>query len=218
MNMKSGLVGRFGALVLVVAMASIAFSIPNLTATVRPAFPFVGMSMVYYGVDSGEGGVGSNGNTEIRTISVLRYDADNNHVIIRDSQDVFDVTVVDLRTREVESTTGWDWAFTKPYYVEYWIPTYVRLGSQVKILNYDAIVTGSTKMCVDGRVIDVWQLQASGVYRDTTYPMQDTWYYDQRTGLLVAAAWIVYAGDAVVYNLGGHLVSTNAVLGFTQTN
>ena len=211
MSKKSGLIGRFGALLLVVAIASIALSIPNLTAIIRPAFPFVGMSMVYYGVES-------SGETEIRTISVLRYDSVNNHVIIRDSQDVFDVTMVDLRTREVESTTGWEWPFTKPYYVEYWIPTYVRLGSQVKILNYDAIVTGSTKMCVDGRLIDVWQLQASGPYRDTAYFTQDTWYYDQRTGLLVAAAWIVYDGDAVVYNWGGHLVSTNAVLGLTQTN
>ena len=75
-------------------------------------------------------------------------------------------------------------------------------------------------MSVDGRVIDVWQLHTSGVYSDENgeHPLQDTWYYDQRTGLLVAAAWIVYDGDAVVYNWGGHLVSTNAVLGLTQTN
>lgn len=204
---KPGLIGRFSALVLVIALASIAYSIPNLTAD-RIAFPFVGMSMVYDGVDSG-------GNTEIRSICVLRYDAVKNHVTIRDSQDVFDVMEVDLGTRVVESHTGW--GSFDPFYVEYWIPTNVGLGSHVKILNYDAVVSGYTNMCVDGRVVNVWQLQASGVRSEGLW--QDTWYYDQRTGLLLSAAWVVWdVNGNVVYNWGGHLVSTNVVLTLTQQN
>jgi len=200
---KKKFFGRCGVLVLVAALASIVFSVPSLTVAERREVPFVGMSMVYYGVDW-------NGYTEIRTVSVLRYDAEANHVIIRDSQDVFDVMEVDLSTREVEHHTGW--GSFDPFYVEYWIPTDVKMGSQIKILNYDAVVIGSTKMCVDGRVIDVWQLQASGENDDGSL-WQDTWYYDKKTGLWVAAAWIVWDNDGVVNNWGGHLVSTNAVLG-----
>ena len=54
-------------------------------------------------------------NTEVE--STVRAREAENHVIIRDSQDVFDVTVVDLSTREVEWTSGWPEAFTRPYYV-----------------------------------------------------------------------------------------------------
>lgn len=203
MNKKSEFIGRWSALVIVAAIVSIAFFVPSLTAAERREVPFVGMSMVYYGVDW-------NGDMEIRTVSVLRYDAVNNHIIIRDSQDVFDVMEVDLGTREVESHTGWG-SFV-PFYVEYWIPTDVKIGSHVGILNYDAVVIGSSKMCVDGRVVDVWQLQASGENGDGLW--QDTWYYEKKTGLWVAAAWIVWDNDgAVINNWGGHLVSTNAVLG-----
>lgn len=191
----------FGCLLMLSMVAGI-----NLTAAKSRAIPFVGMSLVYYAVDW-------NGVPEIRTVSVLRYDSTENQVVVRDSQDSFDVGVIDLDTRLVVDLTGtWpDWP-AEGVYVEYWIPTDVKEGSHVGILNYDAVVIGSNQMCVDGRIVDVWQLQASG--QDEGINWLDTWYYEKKTGLWVAAAWIRWDSEGnVLANWGGHLVSTNAVLG-----
>jgi len=177
-----------------------------LTAAKSRAIPFVGMSLVYYAVDW-------NGETNIRTVSVLRYDSEENQVVVRDSLDSFDVGVIDLDTRLVVDLTGnWPGWPADDIYVEYWIPTDIKKGSHVSILYYDAVVIGSTQMCVDGRVVDVWQLRASG--QDEEGDWQDTWYYEKKTGLWVAAAWIRWDSEGnVLANWGGHLVSTNAVLG-----
>jgi len=190
----------FGCLLLLSVLAGV-----NLTAAKSRTIPFVGMSLVYYAVDW-------NGETMIRTVSVLRYDSEKNQVVIRDSADSFDVGVIDLDTRLVVDLTGSWPGWPAEMYVEYWIPTDVKEGSHVDILIYDAVVIGSTQMCVDGRVVDVWQLQASG--QDEEVNWQDTWYYEKKTGLWVAAAWIKWDSEGnVLANWGGHLVSTNAVLG-----
>jgi len=189
----------FGCLLMISVLAGV-----NLTAAKNRSIPFVGMSLVYYAVDW-------NGETEIRTVSVLRYNSEENQVVVRDSNDLVDVGVIDLDTRLVVDITGNGPGWLVGY-VEYWIPTDVKMGSHVGIGTYDAVVIGSTQMCVDGRVVDVWQLQASG--QDEEANWQDTWYYDKKTGLWVAAAWIKWDSEGnVLANWGGHLVSTNAVLG-----
>jgi len=202
---KSALVTRWVVLFVIVALAALVPFLLSLVAARRQAIPFVGMSMVYYAVDW-------NGETQIRTVSVLRYDAGTNHVIVRDSEDQFDVMEVDLGTREVvRHTGGWPYEL----YVEYWIPTNINTGSHVNILSYDAVVVGSTEMRVDGRDITVWKLQVS-YQSDGGVSGQDTWYYDKSTGLWVAAAWVEWdSGGNVISNWGGHLVSTNVVLGQT---
>ncbi|MCW3978546.1 MAG: hypothetical protein NWF12_02245, partial [Candidatus Bathyarchaeota archaeon] len=190
----------FGCLLMLSVLAGV-----GLTAAKSRAIPFVGMSLAYYAVDW-------DGETEIRTVSVLRYDSEENRVVVRDSQDSFDVGVIDLDTRLVVELSGTWPGWPEEIYVEYWIPTDVKKGSHVKILNYDAIVIGSTQMSVDGRVVDVWHLQASG--QDDGVYWQDTWYYEKKTGLWVAAAWIRWDSEGnVLATWGGHLVSTNAVLG-----
>lgn len=191
--MKSKTALFFGCLLMLSVLAGV-----NLTAAKSRTIPFVGMSLVYYAV-------GLNGDTEIRTVSVLRYDSEANQVVVRDSNDLVDVIVIDLDTRLVVDQTG-------SCYVEYWIPTDVKKGSHVNIGGYDAVVIGSTRMCVDGRVVDVWQLQGYG--QDEEANWQDTWYYEKKTGIWVAAAWIKWDNEGnVLASWGGHLVSTNAVLG-----
>ena len=178
----------------------------SLTTAKSRNVPFVGMSLVYNAVDW-------NGETNIRTVSVLRYDAEENQVVVRDSIDSLDIQVIDLDTRLVVDITGnWPGWPADDIYVEYWIPTDVKMGSHVSIGYYDAVVIGSTQMCVDGRVVNVWQLRASG--HDGEDEWQDTWYYEKKTGLWVAAAWVKWDSEGnVLANWGGHLVSTNAVLG-----
>lgn len=178
--------------------------VPLIQYTTAPkpkAIPFVGMNMVYVAVDW-------DGNSEIRTVSVLAYDSTANLVTIRDSQDQFDWMTVDVTTREVTWCSGtWEAGF----YVEYWIPTNIRIGSHVDILTYDAVVIGSTEMSVCGKTVSAWQLHASGVTDGN--PWQDTWYYEKKTGLWLGAAWIKYdSSGEVLYNWGGHLVSTNVAL------
>jgi len=169
------------------------------TAPKPPAIPFVGMSMVYVGVDSG-------GETDIRTVTVLRYDPTTDHVTIRDSYDLFDSMEVDVGTRDVIWCSG-TWQGPWPIHVEYWIPTNTKIGSHVDILNWDAVVIGSTQLSVNGKTVSVWRLYASYEGGETT------WYYEKNTGLWVSAAWVEHDGNGeVVANWGGHLVSTNVVL------
>lgn len=200
---KSTLAIRWIAIMCILALTAGAAFLPNLIAEERMSIPFIGMSLVYYGVDW-------NGETEIRTVSVLRYDKETNLVVVRDSQDTIDTAWIDPDTREVVKYTG-GWS-PEPIYVEYWIPTDIGVGSHVSILQYDAVVTGSMRMCVDGRPVYVWKLQATGIDEYGNL-WQDTWYYEVKTGLWVAAAWVKWdsAGD-VIANWGGHLVSTNVPL------
>ena len=174
------------------------------TAAPKPqAIPFVGMSLVYY--------ANLNGETEIRTVCVVKYNSTTNCVTIRDSQDWADCMEVDVTTREIISVTG-SGPWQLPSYAEYWIPTNVDIGSHVNIVNYDAVVTRSTEMSVDGNTVSVWQLQASGMAANGNL-WQDTWYYERKTGLWVGTAWILYdPSGQVLGNWGGHLASTNVVL------
>lgn len=173
------------------------------TAPKPKAIPFVGMSMTYVAVDW-------NGNSDIRTVSVLAYDSTENCFTIRDSQDQFDLMTIDVATREVILCSG---TWPVPFYAEYWIPTNIGIGSNVDILDYDAVVIGSTEVSVCGKTVSVWQLHASKMNGDGNL-LQDTWYYEKKTGLWVGAAWIIYdsSGD-ILGNWGGHLISTNVVLG-----
>jgi hypothetical protein len=168
------------------------------TAPKPQAIPFVGMSLVYY--------ANVNGETQIRTVCVLKYNSTTNCVTIRDANAVMEV---DVGTREVK------WC-SEPWltgsYVEYWIPTSIEIGSHVNTLIYDAVVIDSTEMSVDGKTVSAWQLHASGTREDGTL-WQDTWYYEKKTGLCVGAAWIMYdSSGQVLNNWGGHLVSTNVAL------
>jgi len=169
----------------------------------KQGIPFVGMSLVYFGNNRGD--------TEIRTVAVLKYNSTTNCVTVRDSQDLLDSMEVDVGTREVKWCSGtWQSLYPTlwPIYVEYWIPTNIELGSHVRILMYDAVVIESTELSVCGKTISVWQLQA---YYGPGH--QDTWYYEKKTGLWVGAAWILYDADGrVIANWGGHLVSTNVAL------
>lgn len=172
------------------------------TAPKPQAIPFVGMSLVYY--------VNIQGETQIRTVCVLKYNSTTNCVTIRDSDDWIDWMEVDVTTREVISCSG---TWLVPFYVEYWIPTNIEIGSHVNILNYDAVVIGSTEMSVDGKTVSAWQLQASGINANGNL-WQDTWYYEKKTGLWLGAAWIMYDSSGQgLGNWGGHLGSTNVVLG-----
>lgn len=171
------------------------------TAPKPQAIPFVGMSMVYYAIAGGE--------TEVRTICVLKYNSTTNIVTVRDSQDLFDWMEVDVTTREVMSCTG---TMQVPFYVEYWIPTNIDVGSHVNILNHDAVVVGSTEISVSGKTVSAWQLYDHGVTADGRL-WQDTWHYEKKTGLLLSAAFIMYDSSGQgLGNWGGHLASTNVVL------
>jgi len=173
------------------------------TAPKPQAIPFVGMNMVYVAVDW-------DGNTEIRTVSVLAYDSTTNCVTIRDSQDQIDSIKVDVTTREVISCSG---TWPVPFYVEYWIPTNIKIGSHLMILDADAVVIGSTKLSVCGKTASVWEIQIKYTDGKVGEYGQDTWYYEKETGLWVGAAWVEYDSNGeVVANWGGHLVSTNVVL------
>lgn len=183
------------ALLAILALSALLPAVGSLVAKKKQEIPFEGMSLVYCAIWDDK--------TDVRTVSVLRYDAGTNHVTTRDSAPPF-VAEVDLDTRELVG-------YSPPIYVEYWIETDIKMGSQVKILHYDAEVIGSMKMCVDGRVVDVWQLQDT--YEEDGVFGQDTWYYDKETGLWVAAAWVEWDSEPVIGNWGGHLVSTNVVLG-----
>lgn len=183
----------------IVLMICFLFVSPSLSAKKERGIPFEGMSMVYQAVDQ-------NGDVETRTVSVLSIDEVNNRATVRDSQGQFDVMEVDLETREVVNHTG-GWPYAE-LYIEDWIPTKIKIGSSVKILHMNAVVIGSTVMQINGRDIKVWKLQAT--YNNG----QNTWYYDVATGLWVAAAWIEWDSIGnVIANWGGHLVSTNVVLG-----
>lgn len=180
----------------------------TLHAQRKPEIPFVGMSMTYYAVDW-------NGNAEIRTVAVLRYDPATNCVTVRDSQNQFDFMIVNVENRGIVWSSGtWELGF----YVEYWIPTDIKVGSHVGILNLDAVVTGSTVLSVEGNHVRVWQLQATYTYTadgGATIYGQATWYYEKRTGLWIAAAWIEWDENGIPpsdRNWGGHLVSTNVNL------
>jgi hypothetical protein len=193
---------RWIALSVILVLATILFLTPGPGAAKKQKIPFVGMSMVYYAV-------GAYGEAEIRTVSVLSYDEDKDKVIIRDSQDRFDVMEVDLGTREVVRHTR-TWPFE--LYIEHWVPTNIKKGSYVKILNTDALVVGSKVMHVNDLKIKVWELRSS--YRlDEGINGQNTWFYDKNTGLLVAAAWVEWDKEGnVIGTWGGHLMSTNVVL------
>lgn len=203
MHEKASLESRRIALLAILVLATILSLTPSLGAAKQQKIPFVGMSMVYYAVDR-------YGEAEIRTVSVLSYDEERNQVTVRDSHDRFDVMVVDLATREVVRHTG-SWPFE--LYIEHWIPTKIKKGSYVKILNTDAVVVGSTLMRVDDRDIQVWELRF--YYQlDDGVNGQNTWYYDKNTGLRVAAAWVEWDKEGnVIGNWGGHLMNTNVVLG-----
>jgi hypothetical protein len=202
MHEKFSLESRRISLLVILALATILSLTPSICAAKQQKIPFVGMSMVY-------SAVGRYGEAEIRTVSVLSYDEDNNKVIVRDSHDRFDVMEVDLGTREVVRHTG-SWPFK--LYIEHWIPTKIKKSSYVKILNTDAVVVGSTVMRVDDRDIQVWELRFS-YQLDDGVNGQNTWYYDKNTGLWVAAAWVEWDNEGnVIGSWGGHLMSTNVVL------
>ena len=202
MHEKFSLKGRWIALLVILVLATILFLIPSLAAAKQQKIPFAGMSMVYYAV-------GGYGEVEIRTVSVLSYDEEKNKVIIRDSHDRFDVMEVDLATREVVHHTG-SWPFE--LYIQHWIPTKIKKGSYVKILNTDAVVVGSTVMRVDDQDLKVWELRFS-YQLDDGVNGQNTWFYDKNTGLWVASAWVEWDKEGNVSGTwGGHLMSTNVVL------
>jgi len=173
------------------------------TAPKPQTIPFVGMSLVYYANLQGE--------TQIRTVCVLKYNSTTNCVTIRDSDDWIDWMEVDITTREIISVTG-SGPWQLPAYVEYWIPTGVSIGSHVTIGNEDFVVTGNARMSVEGNTVSAWQLYASGV-RASGNLWQNTMYYEKNTGLWLGAAWVLYdSSGQVLGNWGGHLVSTNVVL------
>lgn len=169
------------------------------TTALKPqAIPFVGMSLVYY--------ANYNGETQIRTTCVLKYNLTTNCVTIRDDDAVMEV---DVGTREVKWCSE---SWLTGSYVEYWIPTDIEIGSHVNTFIYDAVVIGYTEISVCGKTVSVWQLHASGTYADGNL-WQDTWYYEKKTGLCVSAAWIKYDPNGqVMGNWGGHLASTNVAL------
>lgn len=196
--MVLGIVGIAAILLSAVTVAQ------TLHAKRKPEIPFVGMSLVYNAVDY-------NGDAQIRTISVLRYDEATNCVTVRDSQDQFDLMIVNVENRGIVWSSG----TFKTTYVEYWIPTDVKVGSHVGILDYDAVVTGSTVLSVEGDHVRVWELQATYTAGEGTIYGQDTWYYEKRTGLWIAAAWVEWDENGIPIsdrNWGGHLVSTNVNL------
>jgi len=172
--------------------------------------PFVGMSLLYYTVEAGD--------SVIRHVCVFGYNETTNCVIVRDSTDWWDTMEVDVNTREIKWCTGKAWIPAQPltFYVEYWIPTNINIGSHVPIHYWHAVVIGSTKLSVCGKTVDVWQLQASGVtwwQKEDEY-FQYTWYYEKKTGLLVSGAFVMFEGYGEIVNPGfaGHLVSTNVAL------
>lgn len=162
---------RWIAIMMIITFTASAVFLPSLIAEERMRIPFIGMSLVYYGVDW-------NGETEIRTVSVLRYDKETNQLVVRDSQDTIDIAWINPDTREIVKYTG-GWS-PEPIYVEYWIPTDISVGPHVSILQYDAVVVGSTRMCVDGRPVYVWKLQANGIDEYGNH-WQGTWYYEVKT-------------------------------------
>lgn len=169
----------------------------------KQGIPFVGMSMVFYGVDW-------EGNTDIQTICVLKYNSTTNTVTIRDSMDACDLMEVDVATREVIWSTG---EYELPFYVDCWIPTDIKIGSVVWVMDYDAVTIGDTQFSVCGKAIDVWILQGSRVIDEYGTISQCTWYFEKKTGLRVGGIWIVYDSEGrVIMNWGGHLVSTNVPL------
>jgi len=189
----------------IVSVAIALTTVSTLSAQKKPEIPFVGMSMTYYAVDW-------NGNTELRTVSVLRYDSATNCVTIRDSQDGIDFLIVNVGTREVVWHSG---SFSpEPFYVEYWIPTNIGIGSHVNILDYDAVVTGSAVLSVEGNLVNAWQLKVTYTSGDgATIYGQVSYYYEKRTGLWVGAAWVEWDEDGMpIRNWGGHLASTNVAL------
>ena len=117
-----------------------------------------------------------------------------------------DWMMVYVENREVYWAMGW-YENMVPFGVEFWIPTDVRVGSHVGILGYDAIVTGSTVLSIEGKPVDCWKLYATGT------GTQDTLYYEKRTGLWIAASWVAWDENGTpINNWGGHLASTNVPL------
>lgn len=189
--------------IMILALVLIVPVVQYTSAPKPQAIPFVGMSMTYYAIAGGE--------TEIRTVCILKYNSTTNCVTIRDSQDWADCMEVDVTTREIISVTG-SGPWQLPAYVEYWIPTGVSIGSHVTIGNEDFVVAGNARMSVEGNTVSAWQLYASGV-RESGNLWQNTMYYEKNTGLWLGAAWILYdSSGQVLGNWGGHLASTNVVL------
>jgi len=179
---------------------------PALHAISKPEItkiPFVGMSMVYYANTNFNYDSFKMGNFLCRPVVVLKYYPETNSVLIRDENSWM---LVYVENREVYWATGWmeQWV---PFTVEYWIPTNVKIGSHVNTGGLDAVVTGSKVLSVEGKSVDCWQLYAAGT------GWQDTWYYEKRTGLWIAASWVQWDEDGTLLNSwGGHLASTNVAL------
>jgi hypothetical protein len=188
---------------LIVATVILASISPAHTATASKV-PFVGMTLAYSAIRGNE--------TDFRLVNVLYQNASTNHVIIRDSEpDWFDVMEVDLTTRQI---LWWSGSFesSSPIYEEYWIPTEVDIGSHVPVLDFDAVVVGSTTLSVCGNAVGVWHLQASFLVPTQHQLIQDTWYYEKQTGILVAASFVILDSTdwhTVYQSWGGTLTSTN---------
>jgi hypothetical protein len=209
--MKNKLVMIIAAIILSVVVAA-----PVLNAAKpapSPAMPFVGMSMLYYGNANWDEFVQ-------RTIVVVKYNPENNSVLIQDTTDesgFFDYYTVNVATRTVTSATMWpytDCVGTDTCAVELWIPTSVKVGSVVNIGNGPVEVVGSRVLSVEGKPVDCWQLYVATNHPITGNPMEDTWYYEKRTGLWIGASW--YELDVnrvlVINHWTGYLASTNVPL------
>ena len=181
----------------IAAIVSVTISlttVSTLSAHKKPEIPFVGMSMTYY--------ANAYGNFVSRPVTVLKYYPETNSVLLRDGSDWM---TIDVATREVLWTSGGFYNVGDA--VEYWIPTNVRIGSHVKIGSLEVEVIGSAVLSVEGKSVDCWQLYT------TSSNMQDTWYYEKRTGLWIAASWVMWDGDGTPLNSwGGHLASTDVNL------
>jgi hypothetical protein len=178
----------------IVSVAIALTTVSTLSAQKKPEIPFVGMSMTYY--------ANAYGNFVSRPVAVLKYYPETNSVLLRDGSDW---RTIDVATREILWTSGGFYNVGDAE--EFWIPTNIRIGSRVKIGGLEVEVIGSAVLSVEGKSVDCWQLYA------TWDDMQDTWYYEKKTGLLIAASWVMWDGGGTPLNSwGGHLASTDVAL------
>jgi hypothetical protein len=203
--MKNKLVMIIAAIILSVVVAA-----PVLNAAKpapSPAMPFVGMSMLYYANTSWDYPLQ-------RSVVVVKYNPENNSVLIKDITDYF---TVEIATRIITSATGYMHSYCMDTgticAVEFWIPTDVKMGSLIRIGAVDAEVVGSKVLSVEGKAVDCWQLYAASTNLITGNANENTWYYEKRTGLWMGASWYALDVDGNVINhWTGHLASTNVPL------
>jgi len=196
-----------------------ALSTPLTAKEDEQTIPFVGMTLVYdvsFGITPPT--------SDRRAVSVLyQYEEwwEHQNVMLYsdflESQDYgWNWVVRDINDRTIVHSTSSYWMEGQEMFCEFWIPTNIKIGDQVKIYDYSFPVVGDAQVNFQGRSIDCWKLQASRNIEDPQPASQNwTMFYDKKTGIQVSVVFALLKRDEgyPIFTYGGHLVNTNALIG-----